>query len=161
MSDALFTFIHLITRFISFFKIREFDDTVKNMNESEMLLMFACESEEKNFSCSILIFSSNIVIMWSVSLCFSNENWESFLNNWLSILIHFAKHHINFNASLNSCICDLKCVHFICLMILFLWSLCFKYSFHVFNVSYVFHMIHNYLDFITTSKQLWFQKFLA
>jgi len=39
MSDALFAFTHLITRFISFFEMREFDDTVKDMNESEMLLM--------------------------------------------------------------------------------------------------------------------------
>ncbi len=93
-----------------------------------------------------------------MSLRFSDENWESFLNSWLSILAHFAKHHIDLNASLSSCICDLKCVHFICRMILFLWSLCFKYSFHASNVSYIFHMICNHLDFITTSKQLWFQK---
>jgi len=39
MSDALFAFTHLITHFISFFEMREFDDTVKDMNESEMLLM--------------------------------------------------------------------------------------------------------------------------
>ncbi len=56
------------------------------------------------------------------------------LFSWLSILAHFAKHHINFNALLSSCICDLKCAHFVCLMILFLWSLCFRYSFHVSNV---------------------------
>jgi len=43
--------------------MREFDDTAKDMNESEMLLTSAYESEEKNFSCSILIFSSNVVIM--------------------------------------------------------------------------------------------------
>jgi len=61
--DALFTFIYLIAHFISFFKMHEFDDTVKNMNESEMSLMFACENEEKNFSCNILIFSSNVVII--------------------------------------------------------------------------------------------------
>ncbi len=118
--DALFAFTHLIAHFISFFEMCEFDDTVKDMNESEMLLTSACESEEKNFSRSISIFSSNIVIMWSVSSYFSDENWESFLDSWLSILAHFAKHHINFNALLNSCICDLKCAHFVCLMILFL-----------------------------------------
>jgi len=159
--DALFAFIHLIAYFILFSEMREFDDTVKDMNEFEMLLTSAYKSEEKNFSCSISIFSSNVVIMWSVSSCFSNENWESFLNNWLSILAHFAKHHIDFNASLSSCICDLKCAHFIYLMILFLWLLCFRYSFHVSNVFYVFHMICSHLDFITTLKQLWFQKFLA
>ncbi len=159
--DALFAFTHLIARFILFFEMREFDDTVKDMNESEMSLMFAYENEEKNFSCSILIFSSNVVIMWLVSSHFNDENRESFLNSWLSILAHFAKHHIDFNVSFNSCICDLKCMHFVCLMILFLWSLYFKYSFHVSNVSCIFHMICSHLDFITTSKQLWFQKSLA
>ena len=161
MSDALFTFTYLIARFILFFKMHEFDDTVKDMNEFEMSLMSACESEEKNFSRSISIFSSNIVIIWSVLSHFNNKNWESFLNNWLSILTHFAKHYIDFDALLNSRICDLKCMHFVCLMILFLWSLCFRYSFHVFNVFCIFHIIYSYLDFITTSKQLWFQKFLA
>jgi len=161
MSDTLFIFTHLITRFISSFEMRESDDTAKNMNEFEMSLTSACESKEKNFPCSISIFSSNVVVMWSVSSRFSDENWESFLDSWLSILTHFAKHYINFNASLSSCICDLKCVHFVCLMILFLWSLCFRYSFHVFNVSCIFYMICSRLDFVTTSKQLWFQKFLA
>ncbi len=102
-------------------------------------------------------FFSNVVVIWSMLLHFSDKNWESFLDSWLSILAHFAKHHINLNASLNSCICDLKCAHFICRMILFLWSLCFKYSFHASNVSCVFHMICSRLDFITTSKQLWFK----
>ncbi len=126
-----------------------------------MLLTFAWEDERKNFSCSILIFFSNVVVIWSMSLHFNDENWESFLDSWLSILAHFAKHYINLSASLSSCICDLKCAHFICQMILFLWSLCFKYSFHASNVSCVFHMICSRLDFITTSKQLWFQKFLT
>ncbi len=63
MSDALFTFTYLIARFILFFKMHKFDDTVKDMNEFEMSLMSACESEEKNFSRSISIFSSNIVII--------------------------------------------------------------------------------------------------
>jgi len=43
--------------------MREFDDIVKDMNESEMLLTSACENEEKNFPCSILIFFSNVVVM--------------------------------------------------------------------------------------------------
>ncbi len=43
--------------------MREFDDIVKNMNEFEMSLTSAYEDEEKNFSRSILIFSSNVVIM--------------------------------------------------------------------------------------------------
>jgi len=63
MFDALFTFILLITHFISFSEMREFDDTVKDMNEFKMLLMSVYENEEKNFSCSISIFSSNVVIM--------------------------------------------------------------------------------------------------
>ncbi len=120
MSDALFAFTHLIIHFISFSEMCEFDDIVKDMNEFKMSLISAYENEEKNFSCNILIFSSNVVIMWSISSCFSNENWESFLDSWLSILTHFAKHHIDFNASFSSCICDLKCMHFVCLMILFL-----------------------------------------
>jgi len=60
MSDALFIFTHLIAHFISFSEMRESDDTV---NEFEMSLTSACENEEKNFSCSISIFSSNVVIM--------------------------------------------------------------------------------------------------
>jgi len=64
-------------------------------------------------------------------------------------------------ASLNSCICDLKCMHFVCWIILFLWSLCFRYSFYTSNVLCVFHIIHSHLDFIITSKQLWFQKSFA
>ncbi len=126
-----------------------------------MSLTFTWKDERKNFSCSILVFFLNVVIIWSMLLCFNDKNWESFLNNWLSILAHFAKHHIDLSASLISCIYDLKCVHFICCMILFLWLLCFRYSFHAFNVSYVFHKIHSHLDFITTLKQLWFQKSLA
>jgi len=43
--------------------MREFDDIVKDMNESKMLLMSACENEEKNFSRSILNFFSNVVVM--------------------------------------------------------------------------------------------------
>jgi len=61
--DALLTFTHLITRFISFSEMREFNDTIKDMNESEMLLTSAYENEEKNLSCSISIFSSNVVII--------------------------------------------------------------------------------------------------
>jgi len=63
MSDALFTFTLLIAHFISFFEMRKFDDIVKDMNEFEMSLMSVYENEEKNFSCSISIFSSNIAIM--------------------------------------------------------------------------------------------------
>jgi len=63
MSDALFAFTRLIAHFILFSEMREFDDTVKDMNESEMSLTSACKNEEKNFSCNILIFSSNVVIM--------------------------------------------------------------------------------------------------
>ncbi len=43
--------------------MREFNDIVKDMNEFEMSLMFVYKNEEKNFSCSILIFFSNVVIM--------------------------------------------------------------------------------------------------
>jgi len=59
----LFAFTRLIVRFISFSEMREFDDNVKDMNEFKMSLTSACESEEKNFSCSISIFSSNVVVM--------------------------------------------------------------------------------------------------
>ncbi len=159
--DALSAFTHLIVYFTSSSVMRELNETVRDMNDFAMSLTFAWENEKKNFSRSILIFFSNVVVIWSMSLHFSDKNWESFLDNWLLILAHFAKHHIDLSASLSSCICDLKCVHFICRMILFLWSLCFRYSFHASNVSYVFHMICSHLDFITTLKQLWFQKSLA
>ena len=159
--DALSAFTHLIVCFTSSSVMCELNEIVRDMNDFAMSLTFAWEDERKNFSCSILIFFLNVVVIWSMSLHFSDENWESFLNNWLSILAYFAKHHIDLNISLSSCICDLKCAYFICWMILFLWSLCFKYSFHASNVSYVFHIICSHLDFITTSKQLWFQKSLA
>jgi len=54
--DTLFTFTCLITHFISFFEMHKFNDTVKNINEFEMLLTSFYESKEKNFSCNILIF---------------------------------------------------------------------------------------------------------
>ncbi len=155
--NALSAFTYLIVCFTSSSVMHELNETVSNMNDSAMSLTFAWEDEKKNFSRSISIFFSNVIVIWSMLLHFSDKNWESFLDSWLSILAHFAKHHINLNASLNSCICDLKCAHFICQMILFLWSLCFKYSFHASNVSCVFHMICSRLDFITTSKQLWFK----
>ncbi len=159
--DALSAFTHLIICFTSSFVMRELNETVRNMNDFAMSLTFAWEDEKKNFSRSISIFFLNVIVIWLMLLHFSDENRESFLNNWLSILAHFAKHHINLSALLNSCICNLKCVHFVCWMILFLWSLCFRYSFHAFNIFYVFHIICSHLDFITTSKQLWFQKSLA
>ncbi len=126
-----------------------------------MLLTFIWENEEKNFSCNILIFFSNVVIFWSMSLHFNDKNWESFLDSWLSILIYFAKHHIDLSALLSSCICDLKCTRFACWMILFLWLLCFRYSFHASNVLCIFHTICNHLDFITIFEQFEFQKFFA
>ena len=156
--DALSAFTHLIVCFISSSVMRELNETVKDMNDSAMSLTFAWEDEGKNFFRSISIFFSNIVVIWSMSLRFSDENWESFLDSWLLILAHFAKHHIDLSASLSSCIYVLKCVHFVCWMILFLWSLCFRYLFHASNVPCIFHMIRSHLDFITTSKQLWFQK---
>jgi len=153
-SDALFAFTHLIICFTSSSVMRELNETVRDINDFAMSLTFAWKDEKKNLSRSISIFFSNVIIIWSMSLYFSDENQESFLNNWLSILAHFAKHHINLSALLSSCICDLKCAHFICWMILFLWSLCFRYSFYAFNVSCVFYMICSHLDFITTLKQL-------
>jgi len=118
--NALFTFILLIVYLTSSFKMCKSDDIVKSINEFAMLLMFVWKDEKKNFSCNISIFFLNIIVIWSVSLHFNNENWESFLNSWLSILTYFAKHHINLNASLSSCICDLKCARFACWIILFL-----------------------------------------
>jgi len=161
VSDALSAFTRLIICFTSFSVMRELNETVRDMNDFAMSLTFAWKDEKKNFFRSISIFFLNVVVIWSKLLRFNDENWESFLNSWLSILTYFAKHHIDLNASLSSCIYDLKCVHFICWMILFLWSLCFKYLFHAFNVSCIFHMICSRLYFITTLKQLWFQKFLA
>ena len=161
MSDALSAFILLIVYLTSFSEMRKSDDTVKSINEFAMSLMFIWENERKNFSRNISIFFLNVVIIWSMSLHFNDENWESFLDSWLSILTHFAKHHIDLSASLSLCICDLKCAHFTCWMILFLWLLCFKYSFHASSVSYVFHMICSHLDFITISEQFKFQKFFA
>jgi len=160
-SDALSAFTLLIICLTSFFEMCKSDDIVKNINEFAMLLMFVWKKERKNFSCNISIFFSNVIVIWSVSLHFNDKNWESFLNSWLSILTHFAKHHINLNASLSSCICDLKCAHFACQMILFLWSLCFRYSFHASNVLCVFHTIHNHFDFVTIFEQFKFQKFFA
>ena len=125
--------------------MRELNETVRNMNDFAMLLTFTWEDERKNFSRSISIFFLNVVIIWSMLLRFSDKNWESFLDIWLSILAHFAKRHIDLSASLSSCICDLKCACFICRMILFLWSLCFRYLFHASNVSCVFHMICSHL----------------
>ena len=161
MFDALFAFTFLIVYLTSFSEMHESDDIVKNINESAMLLMFIWEDERKNFSCNISIFFLNVVVIWSVSLCFNDENWESFLDSWLSILTHFAKHHIDLSASLSSCICDLKCARFACQMILFLWSLCFRYSFHASNVLCIFHMICSHIDFITIFKQFEFQMFFA
>jgi len=112
--DTLFAFILLIVCLTSFFEMHESNVIVKSINEFAMLLMFVWKSERKNFSCNILIFFLNVIVIWSVLLHFNDKNWESFLNNWLSILIHFAKHHIDLSASLNLCICDLKCTCFAC-----------------------------------------------
>ena len=140
MSDALFAFTLLIVYLTSSSEMCKSDDIVKSINESAMLLTVVWKNERKNFSCNILIFFLNVIVIWSMSLCFNDKNWKSFLDNWLSILTHFAKHHIDLSMSLSSCICDLKCMRFACWMILFLWSLCFRYSFHAFSVFCVFHM---------------------
>ncbi len=137
------------------------------MRLSEIWMILRCrwhsleKMRERTFFAVSWFFFLNVVIIWLMLLHFSDKNWESFLDSWLSILAHFAKRHIDLNALLSSCIYVLKCAHFICWMILFLWSLCFRYSFHASNVSCIFHMICSYLDFITTSKQLWFQKSLT
>ncbi len=161
MFDALSAFTLLIVCLTSSSKMRKSNDTVKNINEFAMLLMFVWKNERKNFSYNILIFFSNVVVIWSVSLHFNDENWESFFDSWLLILTHFAKHYINLSASLSSCICDLKCAHFACWIILFLWSLCFRYSFHTSSMLCIFHIICSHLDFITIFKQFEFQKFFA
>jgi len=161
ISNALSAFILLIVYLTSSSEMHKSDDIVKNMNEFIMLLMFVWEDERKNFSCNISIFFLNIIVICSMSLHFSDKNWESFLNSWLSILTHFAKHYIDLNALLSFCICDLKCAHFACWMILFLWSLCFRYSFHASNILCVFHIICNHLDFITIFEQFEFQKFFV
>jgi len=122
-SDALSTFTHWIICLISSCDKTELNNTVSSINDLEMSLMSAWDYDGKNFFCSIFVFSSNESAMWSKSLLFNDENCESFLSNWLSILTHFVKHQIDFNSLLSSCICDLKCEHFVSLMTLFLWSL--------------------------------------
>ncbi len=116
---------------------------------------------ERIFLAISWFFSWMLLSFESVSLRFNDENWKSFLNSWLSILTHFAKHHIDLSASLSLCIYDSKCAHFACWMILFLWSLCFKYSFHASSVLCIFHTICSRLDFITIFEQFEFQKFFA
>ena len=76
-------------------------------------------------------------------------------------MIHFTKHHIDLSMLLSLCIYDLKCARFACWMILFLWSLCFRYSFHAFNMLCIFHIICNCLDFVIIFEQFKFQKFFA
>ena len=142
MFNALFAFILLIVCLTLSFEMCKSDDTVKSINKFTMSLTFVWENERKNFSYNILIFFLNVIVIWSMLLHFNDESWESFLNNWLLILTHFAKHHINLSASFSLCIYDLKCARFACWMILFLWSLCFRYSFHASSVLCVFHMIH-------------------
>ncbi len=138
-SDALSAFILLIVCLTSSSEMHKSDDIVKSINKSAMSLMFIWEDEKKNFSCNISIFFLNIIVIWSMSLRFNDKNWESFLNSWLSILTHFAKHHIDLSASLSLCIYDLKCARFACWMILFLWSLCFSYRKYVVYVACNIH----------------------
>ena len=125
-SDALLTFTHCIICLILFYNKIELNDTVSNINDLKMLLMSVWKNDEKNFFCSIFVFSSNDSVMWLKSLLFNKENCKSFLSSWLSILTHFAKRQIDFDFLLNLCIWDLKCEHFVSLMILFLWSLYFR-----------------------------------
>ncbi len=161
MSDALSAFILLIVYLTSSSEMHKSNDIVKSINELAISLMSVWESEKKNFSRNISIFFLNVVIIYSMSLHFNDKNWKGFLDSWLSILTHFAKHHIDLSMSLSLCIYDLKCARFACWMILFLWSLCFRYSFHVFSVLCIFHIIHSHLDFITIFEQFKFQKFFA
>ncbi len=161
MSDALSAFTLLIVCLTLSSEMRKSDDTVRDINESAMSLTSVWENEEKNFLRNISVFFLNIIIIWLMSLCFSDKNWESFLDSWLSILTYLAKRHIDLSASLSLCICDLKCARFACWMILFLWSLCFRYSFHASSVLCIFHMICSHLDFITIFEQFEFQKFFA
>ncbi len=125
-SYALLTFTHCIICLILFYNKIELNDTVSNINDLKMLLMSVWKNDEKNFFCSIFVFSSNDSVMWLKSLLFNKENCKSFLSSWLSILTHFAKRQIDFDSLLNSCIWDLKCEHFVSLMTLFLWSLYFR-----------------------------------
>ncbi len=117
-SDALLTFTHWIICLISSCNKTESNDTVSDINNFEMSLISVWDNDEKNFFCSISVFSSNESAMWLKSLLFSDENCESFLSSWLLILTHFAKRQIDFNSLLSSCICDLKCERFVSLMIL-------------------------------------------
>ena len=74
MFDALSAFILLIVCLTSSSEMCKSNNIVKNINESAMLLMFIWESERKIFSCNILIFFLNVIVIWSMSLYFSDEN---------------------------------------------------------------------------------------
>ncbi len=74
MFDALSAFILLIVCLTSSSEMCKSNNIVKNINESAMLLMFIWESERKIFSCNILIFFLNVIVIWSMSLHFSDEN---------------------------------------------------------------------------------------
>ncbi len=72
--DALSAFTLLMICLTLFSEMCKSDDIIKSINEFAMLLMFIWEDEKKNFSCNILIFFLNIIVIWSMSLHFNDEN---------------------------------------------------------------------------------------
>jgi len=93
VSYALSAFTHLIVCFISSSVMRELNETVKDMNDSAMLLTFTWEDEKKNFSrselndCELLLLQSCFCIVtmlnsWT-SLSIRNDSW--ILNDFLML----------------------------------------------------------------------------
>ncbi len=61
--DALSAFILLIICLTSSFEMHKSNDIVKSINEFAISLMFIWKNERMNFSCNILIFFLNVIII--------------------------------------------------------------------------------------------------
>ncbi len=70
-SDALLTFIHCIIYLILSCNKIKLNNIVSDINDFEMLLISVWKDDEKNFFCSIFIFSSNDSVIWLKSLLFN------------------------------------------------------------------------------------------
>ncbi len=69
--DALLTFIHCIIYLILSCNKIKLNNIVSDINDFEMLLISVWKDDEKNFFCSIFIFSSNDSVIWLKSLLFN------------------------------------------------------------------------------------------
>ncbi len=74
MFNALSAFTLLIIYLTSFSEMCKSNDIVKSINEFAMLLTSVWKDERKNFSRNISIFSSNVVVICSLSLHFNDKN---------------------------------------------------------------------------------------